>query len=36
MRLVGYNAGYPRLPLTPGTPDEIAKVKAMMKALDVL
>jgi 4-hydroxy-tetrahydrodipicolinate synthase len=36
MRLVGYNAGYPRLPLTPGTPEEIAKVKEMMKALNVL
>jgi 4-hydroxy-tetrahydrodipicolinate synthase len=36
MRLVGYNAGYPRLPLTPGTPDEIGKVKAMMKELKVI
>jgi 4-hydroxy-tetrahydrodipicolinate synthase len=36
MRLVGYNAGYPRLPLTPGTPEEIANVKAVMKELKVL
>jgi 4-hydroxy-tetrahydrodipicolinate synthase len=36
MRLVGYNAGYPRLPLTPGTPEEIAKVKEVMKSLNVL
>jgi 4-hydroxy-tetrahydrodipicolinate synthase len=36
MRMVGYNAGYPRLPLTPGTPEEIAKVKAVMQELKVL
>jgi 4-hydroxy-tetrahydrodipicolinate synthase len=36
MKMVGYNAGYPRLPLTPGTPEEIAKVKEVMKALKVL
>ncbi|TCL63324.1 4-hydroxy-tetrahydrodipicolinate synthase [Hydrogenispora ethanolica] len=36
MRLVGYNAGYPRLPLTPGTPQEIAKIKEVMKELQVL
>jgi 4-hydroxy-tetrahydrodipicolinate synthase len=36
MRMVGYNAGYPRLPLTPGTPEEIAKVKAVMRELKVL
>jgi 4-hydroxy-tetrahydrodipicolinate synthase len=36
MRLVGYNAGIPRLPLTPGTPEEIANVKAVMQELKVL
>jgi 4-hydroxy-tetrahydrodipicolinate synthase len=36
MRLVGYNAGYPRLPLTPGTPEEIAKVKEVMRELKLL
>jgi 4-hydroxy-tetrahydrodipicolinate synthase len=36
MKMVGYNAGYPRLPLTPGTPEEIAKVKEVMKSLKVL
>jgi 4-hydroxy-tetrahydrodipicolinate synthase len=36
MRMVGYNAGYPRLPLTPGTPEEIANVKAEMQELKVL
>jgi 4-hydroxy-tetrahydrodipicolinate synthase len=36
MRMVGYNAGYPRLPLTPGTPEEIANVKAVMQELKVL
>jgi 4-hydroxy-tetrahydrodipicolinate synthase len=36
MKMVGYNAGIPRLPLTPGTPEEIAKVKKMMQDLHVL
>jgi 4-hydroxy-tetrahydrodipicolinate synthase len=36
MRLVGYNAGYPRLPLTPGTPEEIAKVKKLMEEMKIL
>jgi 4-hydroxy-tetrahydrodipicolinate synthase len=36
MRMVGYNAGYPRLPLTPGTSEEIANVKAVMQELKVL
>jgi 4-hydroxy-tetrahydrodipicolinate synthase len=36
MRMVGYNAGYPRLPLIPGTPEEIAKVKTVMQELKVL
>jgi 4-hydroxy-tetrahydrodipicolinate synthase len=27
MRLVGYNSGYHRLPLTPGTPEEISVKK---------
>jgi 4-hydroxy-tetrahydrodipicolinate synthase len=36
MRLVGYNAGYPRLPLTSGTLEEIANVKVVMQELKVL
>jgi 4-hydroxy-tetrahydrodipicolinate synthase len=36
MRLVGYDPGYPRLPLTPGSPEEIAKVKEVMKELKIL
>jgi 4-hydroxy-tetrahydrodipicolinate synthase len=36
MKMVGYNAGIPRLPLTPGTPEEIANVRAVMEELKVL
>jgi 4-hydroxy-tetrahydrodipicolinate synthase len=36
MKMVGYNAGIPRLPLTPGTPQEIAEVKKIMKALKII
>jgi 4-hydroxy-tetrahydrodipicolinate synthase len=36
MRLVGYNAGYPRLPLTPGTPEEVAKIKKLMQEMKIL
>jgi 4-hydroxy-tetrahydrodipicolinate synthase len=36
MKMVGYNAGIPRLPLTPGTEEEIAKVKEIMKDLKIV
>jgi len=36
MKMVGYNAGIPRLPLTPGTEEEIAEVKRVMKELKVI
>jgi len=36
MRMIGYNAGIPRLPLTPGTEEEIAGVKKVMKALNIV
>ena len=36
MKMVGYNAGIPRLPLTPGTEEEIAEVKKVMKKLGVI
>ena len=35
MKMIGYNAGIPRLPLTPGTEQEIAQVKKVMKALNI-
>ena len=36
MKMIGYNAGIPRLPLTPGTEEDIAGVKKIMKALKIL
>jgi len=36
MKMVGYNAGIPRLPLTPGTEEEIAEVKKVMKKLGII
>jgi 4-hydroxy-tetrahydrodipicolinate synthase len=36
MKMVGYNAGIPRLPLTPGTKEEIAEVKKVMKKLGII
>jgi len=33
---VGYNAGIPRLPLTPGTEEEIVKVRKVMKQLEII
>ncbi|MHC4622936.1 MAG: 4-hydroxy-tetrahydrodipicolinate synthase [Planctomycetota bacterium] len=36
MKMIGYNAGIPRLPLTPGTPQEIAEVRKIMKALKII
>jgi len=36
MKLVGYNAGIPRLPLTPGTEEEIADIKRIMIDLEIL
>jgi len=36
MKMVGYNAGVPRLPLTPGTEEEIAEVRRVMKKLGII
>ncbi|MBD3306261.1 4-hydroxy-tetrahydrodipicolinate synthase [candidate division KSB3 bacterium] len=36
MKMVGYNAGIPRLPLSPGTPEEIANVRTVMERLSIL
>jgi len=36
MRMVGYKAGIPRLPLTPGNEEEIAEVRRVMKKLNII
>ena len=36
MRIVGYNSGIPRLPLTPGSEEEVEGVKAAMKDLGII
>jgi 4-hydroxy-tetrahydrodipicolinate synthase len=36
MRLMGYNSGIPRLPLLPGTKEQIAGVKKIMKELGII
>ena len=36
MKMLGYHAGIPRLPLSPGTEEEIAKVKRVMKQLEII
>jgi len=36
MKMVGYKAGIPRLPLTPGTEEEIAEVRKMMEKLQLV
>lgn len=36
MKMIGYNAGIPRLPLTPGTEQELAEVKKIMAELKIL
>jgi len=36
MKIVGYKAGIPRLPLTPGTEEEIAEVRRVMKRLEII
>jgi len=36
MKMVGYNAGIPRLPLTPGTEEEIAEVRRVMEKLEII
>jgi 4-hydroxy-tetrahydrodipicolinate synthase len=36
MKMIGYNAGIPRLPLMPGTEQEVAEVKKVMKALNIV
>jgi 4-hydroxy-tetrahydrodipicolinate synthase len=36
MKLTGFNAGIPRLPLTPGTEEEISDIKRIMTDLEIL
>ena len=36
MKLVGYNAGIPRLPLSPGTQEEVDKIKIVMEELNII
>jgi len=36
MKMVGYKTGIPRLPLTPGTEEEIAEVRKVMKKLGII
>jgi len=36
MKIMGYKAGIPRLPLTPGTEEEIAEVRRVMKELNII
>ncbi len=36
MRLMGYNSGIPRLPLLPGTKQEVASVEKIMKELGIV
>lgn len=36
MRMMGFNSGYPRRPLLPGSPEEVAKVKEMMVKVGIL
>ena len=36
MKMVGYNAGIPRLPLTPGTEEKIAEVRKVMKKIKII
>jgi len=36
MKMVGYNAGIPRLPLSPGTEEEIAEVRRVIEKLEII
>jgi 4-hydroxy-tetrahydrodipicolinate synthase len=36
IKMMGYNAGIPRLPLTPGTEEEIAEVRKVMKKIKII
>jgi len=36
MKMMGYHAGIPRLPLTPGTKEEIEEVRKVMKQLEII
>lgn len=36
MKMIGYNAGIPRLPLTPGTEEEKANIRRVMESLGLL
>jgi len=36
MKMIGYNAGIPRLPLMPGTKEEVAEVEKIMRKLNII
>jgi len=36
MKMLGYKAGIPRLPLSPGTEEEIAEVRKVMKKIKII
>jgi 4-hydroxy-tetrahydrodipicolinate synthase len=36
MRMIGYDAGIPRLPLTPGREEEVAEVRSMLEELELI
>lgn len=36
MKMLGYNAGIPRLPLSPGTGEEIANIRKVMEELSII
>ena len=36
MKMLGYHAGIPRLPLSPGTEEEIAEIKRVMKQVEII
>jgi 4-hydroxy-tetrahydrodipicolinate synthase len=36
MKMLGYHAGISRLPLTPGTEEEIAEIKRVMKQVEII
>ena len=36
LKMVGYNAGIPRLPLMPGTKEEIAEIEKIMRELNII
>jgi len=36
MKIMGYKAGIPRLPLTPGTEEEIAEIRRVMEETNII